>query len=187
MADPLFAILFYITAGITILSTLMVVTRNNAVHAILYLIVSSLSTAVIFYLLGAPFAAALEVIIYAGAVMILFVFVVMMLNAGQSGEKQEEKWTTPRGWIGPSLLTGLLLAVMLTHFTTMAGSLKLHLINSKQVGITLFGPYLLIVELASFLLLAGLIGAYHIARSPTSQDDENSPIDSTQNLPEQNS
>ena len=73
-------VIFYITAIIAIITTLLVVTRTNAVHALLYLIVSLLSISVIFFILGAPFIAALEVIIYAGAIMILFVFVVMMLN-----------------------------------------------------------------------------------------------------------
>ena len=71
---------FYIAAAVAILATIMVITRLNAVHALLYLIVSLLSVAVVFYTLGAPFIAALEVIIYAGAIMVLFVFVVMMLS-----------------------------------------------------------------------------------------------------------
>ena len=61
----------------------------NAVHALLYLIVSLLAVAVVFYVLGAPFVAALEVIIYAGAIMVLFVFVVMMLNLGEHAVSME--------------------------------------------------------------------------------------------------
>ena len=81
---------FYLAAVIAILATVMVITRLNAVHALLYLIVSLLSVAVVFYTLGAPFIAALEVIIYAGAIMVLFVFVVMMLNLG----KKRLQWST---------------------------------------------------------------------------------------------
>lgn len=73
-------ILFLIAAAVAIIATIMTVTRRNAIHALLYLIVSFLSVAVIFYLAGAPYAAALEIIVYAGAIVILFVFVVMMLN-----------------------------------------------------------------------------------------------------------
>ena len=75
-------IIFYVTAGVALVATLMVIVQLNPVHALLYLIIALMSIATIFYLMGAPFAAALEVIIYAGAIMVLFVFVVMMLNLG---------------------------------------------------------------------------------------------------------
>lgn len=67
MAATLYSIMFYVTAAIAVIATLLMITRHNAVHALLYLIISSISMAIIFYLLGAPFAAVLEVIIYAGA------------------------------------------------------------------------------------------------------------------------
>ena len=73
-------ILFYIAATVALFSTVFALTRSNAAHALIYLIVSLLAVAVIFFLLGAPFAAALEVIVYAGAIMVLFIFVVMLLN-----------------------------------------------------------------------------------------------------------
>ena len=75
-------LVFYISALVAVIATTMVITRLNAVHALLYLIVSLLSVALIFFVLGAPFVAALEVIVYAGAIMVLFVFVIMMLNLG---------------------------------------------------------------------------------------------------------
>ena len=76
-------ILFTITSAVAIFATVMMITRLNAVHGLLYLILSLLAVGVIFFLLGAHFAAVLEVIIYAGAIMVLFVFVIMMLNQGQ--------------------------------------------------------------------------------------------------------
>ena len=69
--------LFYIAAVTALASTVLVVTGKNASHALIYLIVSLLSVAVIFFLLGAPFAAALEVVVYAGAIVVVFLFVVM--------------------------------------------------------------------------------------------------------------
>ena len=107
----LYYILFYSTALVTVVATVLMITRHNAVHALLYLIISSLSMAIIFYLLGAPFAAVLEVIIYAGAVMILFVFVVMMLNLGQRSVDQEAAWLPAKGWIVPSILAAILMAL----------------------------------------------------------------------------
>ena len=162
----LFEFIFYWTAFVSIVSTLLMITRYNAVHGLLYLIVSSLSTAIIFYLLGAPFAAVLEVIIYAGAIMILFVFVVMMLNLGQKAVAQEKTWMRPGVWVGPSILAAILFAVLLIVMSGAQQPGEIHEVPASEVGIALYGPYLLVVELASFLLLAGLIGAYHIARSP---------------------
>jgi NADH-quinone oxidoreductase subunit J len=78
-------IAFYLAAAIAIYATVRVITNTNPVHALLSLIVSLLAVAMIFFMLGAPFAGALEVIVYAGAIMVLFVFVVMMLNMGSHG------------------------------------------------------------------------------------------------------
>ena len=100
--------LFYLAATIAVVSTILALTRYNATHALIYLIISLLSSAIIFYLLGAPFAAVLEVVIYAGAIMVLFVFVVMMLNLGAPGIEQEMVWQKPRMWALPSLLTLIL-------------------------------------------------------------------------------
>ena len=71
-------IAFYIAAAVALLSTVQVIGNQNSVHALLYLVVSFLAIAVVFFLLGAPFAAALEVIVYAGAIMVLLLFVVML-------------------------------------------------------------------------------------------------------------
>jgi len=158
-------IIFYVAAGVAVLSTILVITRLNPVHALLYLIVSLMSVAMIFYLLGAPFAAALEVIIYAGAIMVLFVFVVMMLNLGPQAIAQERGWLAPGMWLGPCMLAAVLLAE-LVYILGIAGDSSVggRTVDSKAVGIALFGPYLLGVELASLLLLAGLVGAYHLGR-----------------------
>ena len=158
-------LLFYISGLIAALSTFLVITRKSTVHALLYLIVSLLAVALIFFSLGAPFMAALEVIIYAGAIMVLFVFVIMMLNLGAQSAQQESQWLTPGIWIGPSILTITLAIELIVLFTTDPVRLyATNMIGPKQVGIALFGPYVIAVELASMLLLAGLIGAYHLGR-----------------------
>ncbi len=157
-------LLFYIAAFVAVAATMLTVTRSTASHALIYLIVSLLAVAVIFFLLGAPFAAALEVVIYAGAIMVLFLFVVMMLNLGRDARERERQWLRPRIWIGPGLLTAVLLLELLylvvgTRVTTPGVA-----VSPKAVGVELFGPYLLAVELASILLLAALVGAYHLGR-----------------------
>jgi NADH-quinone oxidoreductase subunit J len=156
---------FYLSGVVAIAATLMMLTRLNAVHALLYLIVSLLAVAVVFYVIGAPFVAALEVIIYAGAIMVLFVFVVMLLNLGRRAVEMESSWLKPGAWAGPVVLGAILAAevVYLLSHTGRAGTMA-NVIEPKQVGITMYGPYLIGVELASMLLLGGLVGAYHLGR-----------------------
>jgi NADH-quinone oxidoreductase subunit J len=156
---------FYIASAVAVIATFMVITVRNAVHALLYLIVSLLSLALIFFILGAPFVAALEVIIYAGAIMVLFVFVIMMLNLGPQSTETERQWLTPGIWVGPAILTAVLAAELL--YVLSRGQIRpsdIQVVTPKQVGIALLGPYVLGVELASLLLLAGLVGAYHLGR-----------------------
>src|SRR5512142_1491647 len=102
--------LFYISGIVAVLATLLVITRLNPVHALLYAIVSLLAVALVFFTLGAPFVAALEVIVYAGAILVLCVFVVMMLDLGERAAAQERSWLSPRVWPGPVLLAVVLLA-----------------------------------------------------------------------------
>jgi NADH-quinone oxidoreductase subunit J len=157
-------ILFYLTSAVAIFATIMMLTRLNAVHGLLYLILSLLAVGVIFFLMGAYFAAVLEVIIYAGAIMVLFVFVIMMLNQGQTTIGLERTWLQPGIWLGPSLLA-LILFVEMVVIIAHGGSAETgHITEAKQLGIALFGPYLIAVELASILLLAGLVGAYHLGK-----------------------
>jgi len=159
------AVLFYIAAIVALTSTAMVITRKNAVHALLYLVVSFLAIALIFYMLGAPFIAALEVIIYAGAIMVLFIFVMMMLNLGDKAVEQEKEWLKPGGFIGPALLA----AILTVCFAYMMVGSGFELSGTRQVGpveigMSLFSKYLLGVELAGILLLAALVGAFHLGQ-----------------------
>ena len=169
---------FYIASGVAVLSTLLMLTRMNVVHALLYLIVSLLGVAVVFYVLGAPFVAALEAIVYAGAIMVLFLFVVMMLNLGKHAADTEKQWLTPGIWIGPVLLAGILIieVAYLSRGNTL--DLVARELGPKEVAMALFGPYLIGVELSSMLLLAGLVGAYHLGyrktEKPEIQHDANS-------------
>ncbi len=157
-------IFFYIAAVIALFSTAMAISRRNAIHALLYLILSLLALSVVFYLLDAPFIAALEVIVYAGAIMVLFIFVTMMLNIGLE-PKMEKKWLNPGMWIIPAILAAVLLtdlALAFHHVQIQPVTNKV--IFPKQVGVSLFSTYLLAVEIAAILLMAGVIGAYHLGR-----------------------
>ncbi len=158
-------LLFYISSAIAILSTLMVITRYQPIHALLYLVVSFLAVAAIFLSLGAPFVAVLEVIIYAGAIIVLFIFVVMMLNLGRDTATQEKAWLQPRVWAGPSLLALVLLVEMvilvLQHHDA---AMPITVVEPRRVSISLYGEYIIAVELTGFLLMAGIVGAAHIGK-----------------------
>lgn len=162
---------FYVAALVALLATVRVITCAVPVHALLYLVVSLLSVAVVFYTLGAPFAAMLEVIIYAGAIVVLFVFVVMMLNLGSETVARERGWLKPSIWLGPGALCAVLLFALLWTFA--AGSVDpaaAGMVAPREVGLALFTRYALVVELASLLLLAALVGAFHVARLGQSRE-----------------
>jgi NADH-quinone oxidoreductase subunit J len=155
--------LFYAGGAVALISTLFVILQTNVVHALIYLVLSLLAVAVVFFSLGAPFVALLEAIVYDGAIMVLFLFVVMMLNLGQTTREQEKAWLPPRVWLIPVVLATVLLSGLLSSFP--ANSIEVTEVGVMEVSGLLFGPYVLAVELASFLLLAGLISAYHLAKS----------------------
>lgn len=143
----------------------MVITRYHPIHALLYLVVSFLAVAMIFLSLGAPFVAVLEVIIYAGAIIVLFIFVVMMLNLGKDTALQEKEWLKPRVWLGPSLLVLLLQGELIILLLQQEGaSMPVAVVDPKKVALSLYGEYILAVELAGFLLMAGIVGAAHIGK-----------------------
>ncbi|WP_180156404.1 NADH-quinone oxidoreductase subunit J [Acinetobacter sp. YH12045] len=168
---------FYLMALVAIVSTVRVVTNTNPVHALLSLIISLLAVAGIFMIVGAPFAGALEIIVYAGAIMVLFVFVVMMLNLGQNTVEQESKWLTSSAWAYPALMSflmGLILVWMLKSDYTTAGTIMgAQVVGPKEVGTSLFTQYLLLVEVAAMLLLGALVAAFHLGkREPGAEEDK---------------
>lgn len=163
---------FYLSAAVAVVATLGVVTGINAVHALLNLVVSLIAIAMVYFSIGAPSAAILEIIVYAGAIMVLFVFVVMMLNMGREGVEQERAWLKPGAWVWPSLMSAVLLAVLVITLFIDKSGIGIHGVTQapKTIGIALFGPYLIMVELAAFLLLGGLVTATHVGRDEGHED-----------------
>ncbi|WP_350560549.1 NADH-quinone oxidoreductase subunit J [Psychrobacter sp. CAL346-MNA-CIBAN-0220] len=164
---------FYALAAVAIFASLRVVIHANPVHAILSMIVSLLAVAGIMFVLGAPFAGALEIVVYAGAILILFVFVIMMLNLGMENEAREERWLDARTWAIPTGLTIIIAVVLyamigLNHDeAAVIGGVS---VPAKAVGTALFSKYIMLVEVAALLLLAALVAAYHLGKA--SLDDE---------------
>lgn len=159
-------VIFYIASIVAFIATVAVVTRKNAVHALLYLIVSLLAVSVIFFVAGAPFVAALEVIVYAGAIMVLFVFAIMMLNLGKDSVEKESRLLSFGTWIGPAILTLVLLAeigyVLVNYYSASTDNIRV--IGPAEISDSLFTGYILAVELTGMLLMSGIVGAYHIGK-----------------------
>lgn len=157
-------IAFYSAAVIAVIATLKMLFSHDPVHGLLYLVISLLSVAVIYFAVGAPFAGVLEMIVYAGAIMVLFVFVVMMLNLGETTIAMEKAWLQPRAWVLPVILSSVLLGLMVSFLAnTLPHPVGIE-VPIKQVGMALYGPYILAVELASLILLAALVIALHLGR-----------------------
>src|SRR5512133_3120766 len=134
-------LVFYLSAVVAIVATGMVITRSNAMHALLYLVLSLLAVSLMFFTLGAPFVAALEVIVYAGAIMVLFIFAIMLLNQGPQSVVLERQWLHASGWVVPALLSLILLGELgYVMFTGQAGgptTPAAAAIEPQQVGVAL--------------------------------------------------
>ena len=167
----LFNILFYAIAALIVVSTGLAVTRRNLVHAVIYLIMSFFGSAFVFYLFGAPFLAALMVIVYAGAIMILFLFIIMMLRVETP---EEQLFPARQMWPAVAVAAGyLVVGALLAAHDPSAGVV----LGPAQTEPAVFGAYVfrktwLAVEVTSLLLLVALIGALFIGKRPTHESEE---------------
>ncbi len=160
----IYAYLFYLLAALILGTTVMAVTRRNLVHAVIYLVLSFFGTAMLFYLFGAPLLAALEVIIYAGAIMVLFLFIIMMLRVDRADEH-----FFPPGQLLPAL--SIVLGYLLIGAVMLRGGggpgdpeLQPALAEPRAFGIFLFRNHWLAVEVISLLLLVALVGALYLGQ-----------------------
>jgi len=160
----IYAAIFYVLAGVILISTGLAITRRNLVHAIVYLIISFFGSAMLYYLFGAPLLAALEIIIYAGAIMVLFLFIIMMIRVDPSTLRRPSL----RHWL-PAIVLGLIYTVIaLLVVTQDPGSqtmLETALAKPRVFGQFLFQKYWLSVEIVSFLLLIALVGALYLGKA----------------------
>ena len=156
----------YVTAAVVaVISAGLAVSRRHPVHALLYLTLTALALGMVAYMIGAPLAGAVEILVFAGAILVLFVMVVLTHRLGRETVEQETSWLPPGIWRGPLLLTAVLLGefVWFLFFAgeeTTIGST----VSPWQVSEMLFGPYLAGVELASMMLLAGILAAMALTR-----------------------
>lgn len=158
---------FLLAATVTVAAALLAVTRVHPVYVLLYMVISFLGLAVMLFMLGAAFAGVLHIIIYAGAIVVLFLFVLMLLDIRSESLERERLWLA-KHWLAPALLTALLFGEMTyvlaaAELTATSGVI----VTAVDVGERLFGPFVLGVEMVSVLLLAGLVSAYHLGRQAT--------------------
>jgi NADH-quinone oxidoreductase subunit J len=161
-----YGIIFYALAAIMIASTVLAVTQNNIVYAVLYLVVSFLGTGLLFFLLGAPLLAAFEVIIYAGAIMVLFLFIVMMLKV----ETEPQKATRDNHYLVAFGTCGLyfFICAVLVYFSSPKANLAMQaaMASPESFGRFLFQQHWLSIEIVSLLLLIALIGVLQLGLGP---------------------
>lgn len=167
----LYGLLFYVIAGVVVAATAVAVTRRNLVHAVVYLIFSYVGTAMLFYLLGAPLLAALEVIIYAGAIMVLFLFVVIMIRV----ESHRELLFPLSQWAPAAIFSSIYVLVTLL----MAGShgvpdppMTMLWAAPRDYALYVFQHHWFFIEVVSLLLLVALMGALRLGKGRGKQPVE---------------
>lgn len=163
MSGPL--LFFYLFAGLSVIGAIATITRKNAVTAVMCLVGTILSMAALYAMLYAHFLAIIQVLVYAGAVMVLFVFVVMILN-----KEEDEPWAL-RGLFGKGLagaglvvLTGRLIQ-LLWKVRTPKGAPAVDFGTTRDVGREMFSSYLFPFEAVSLVLLIAVVGALLVAHA----------------------
>jgi NADH-quinone oxidoreductase subunit J len=158
-------VLFYILSVVLLAATLLSITRRNPVHAVIYLVNGLFALAIIFYLLGAPLVAAWEVIIYAGAIMVLFMFIIMMLEMVPREPPAGPGW---QRWGPVALISVTILFCTLLLITQDPDLAAQHgspyMVPPREYGKALFGKYALAVQIVSFQLLFAAVGAYYVGK-----------------------
>jgi NADH-quinone oxidoreductase subunit J len=159
----LYTFIFYAVAVLIIATTALAITRRNLVHVVVYLIFSFFGTAMLFYIFGAPLLAALEVIIYAGAIMVLFLMVIMMVKVEAPAERMFplSQWLPAAGFGLIYLTVGALMV-----FATPGNEIILEtaLATPMEFARYVFQRHWLSIEVVSLLLLVALIGAFLLGK-----------------------
>jgi NADH-quinone oxidoreductase subunit J len=165
VATPFF---FYLFAAIMLIGGILVITRKNPVHSALALIVALLAQASIYLMLYAPFVAGVQIILYAGGIMVLFLFVIMLVSIERSMKERQFNSQWVAGSIAAVALGGLFIAVyakgknIFPHHAIRITPDELP--NTQGVATMLYGQYMFAFEIASLLLLVAIIGAVVMAK-----------------------
>jgi NADH-quinone oxidoreductase subunit J len=193
-------LLFLILAGLAVLSALGMLLSRNALYSALYLIINFITVAVMYLTLHAPFIAIVQITVYTGAIMVLFVFVIMLLGAEQIGSRHPQRWFLPLAiFLGAVLLIETVYIVIYQrNLTSGAAKIAEQFGSPKAIGELLFNQYLLPFEATSILLLVAMIGAIVLTKRaeagkggqrppehPAGKGGQRPPDSPTARLPEQ--
>jgi NADH-quinone oxidoreductase subunit J len=163
VATPFF---FYLLSSLAVISGVLVITRRNAVHSALALIVTLLAVSGLYLMLYAPFVAGVQIIVYAGGIMVLFLFVIMLVNIERNLKERQFNRTWPVGVVAAAALLGLFISVYVKGRALFPDrDLPLpEASNTQQIGVMLYGNYMFAFEIASLLLLVAILGAVIMAK-----------------------
>ena len=157
---------FYFLSGLTLLSGVLVITRKSPVHSALALIFGLLTQAGLYLMLYAPFVAGVQIILYAGGIMVLFLFVIMLVNLERSQKEEQfnKQWLI--GLLAAIALGALFIIVYVKgkSFFPVGLPQPIESNNTQQIGVMLYGQYMFAFEIASLLLLVAIIGAVVMAK-----------------------
>jgi NADH-quinone oxidoreductase subunit J len=163
VATPFF---FYLLSGLAVISGVLVITRRNAVHSALALIVTLLAVSGLYLMLYAPFVAGVQIIVYAGGIMVLFLFVIMLVNLERTVKERQFNRIWPVGVVAAVALLGLFVSVYVKG-NALFPERGLPLAegdNTQKIGVMLYGNYMFAFEIASLLLLVAILGAVIMAK-----------------------
>jgi NADH-quinone oxidoreductase subunit J len=157
---------FYLLSGLALLGGVLVITRKNAIHSALALILTLLAQAGLYLMLYAPFVAGVQIILYAGGIMVLFLFVIMLVNLERSAKEEQYN----KQWIA-GVAAAVALGALFTYVFVKGNSLfptKMVPLpeqsNTQEIAVLLYGNYMFAFEIASLLLLVAIIGAVVMAK-----------------------
>jgi NADH-quinone oxidoreductase subunit J len=159
-------IIFIYFAAVIIISAVLMITRRNPIHSVLLMLLLFFHIAGLFVLLNAEFLAAVQLIVYAGAILILYLFVVMLLNVDKerSVKRANRYWPVMAGF-GIVIASEIVLLIVRGKFAVDAGQLMKPGFGSvNALGVELYTNYLVPFEIASVILLVGLVGAVMLAK-----------------------
>jgi NADH-quinone oxidoreductase subunit J len=157
--------IFFVLAAIAVLGALSLILQRHPIHSALSLIVVMIALAGLYLLMGAEFVAAVQIIVYGGAIMVLFVFVIMLLNAGAEERTNVSKLAGIAGIpLAVALLGFLAVAIARSNESAQAGLQSGTLANTKDISMMLFKDFVYPFELTSFLILVAILGAIVLAQ-----------------------
>src|SRR5262245_59171448 len=157
---------FYFFAALAVVGGVMMITRKNAVHAAVYLVLTFVSVSAIYILLGADFLFAVQVLVYAGGILVLFLFVIMLVNLEEPRRFSGGRMRLTASSVMTLLLFGILASAFARSDTAqaVAAGAPAAEVNLQAVGLSLYTDYVLPFEIVSVLLLVAMIGAIVLGR-----------------------